>query len=142
MYLLDTNVISEMRKARNGKADPNVVANMGVMDVSELYVSVIVLLELEHGVLLKERKDPATGAILRTWLDDRIKPEFEDRTIDVDLVVAMRCAAIIAKTPKPYRDALIASCALVHGMTVVTRNVDDFKGTGVNILNPWSAPQK
>jgi len=84
-----------------------------------------------------ERRDPAQGAILRSWLDDHVLPAFADRVLPVDVVVAQRCASLHVPDPRSDRDALIAATAMVHGMTVVTRNVADFEPTGVRILNPW-----
>jgi predicted nucleic acid-binding protein len=137
MYLLDTNVVSEMRKIRPGKADPNVAAWADGVEASDLYLSVISIHELELGVLLAERRDAGQGAILRKWLNDHALPAFAGRILDVDTVVAQRSAGLHVPDPRPFRDGLIAATALVHGMTVVTRNVDDFQPTGVTILNPW-----
>jgi predicted nucleic acid-binding protein len=139
MYLLDTNVVSELRKVRLGKADPNVAAWAESVDAGELFVSPIVISELEIGVLLKERKDPAQGAALRAWLDQHVLPEFAARTLPVDTAVALRCARLHVPDKRSDRDALIAATALVHGMAVVTRNVADFAPTGVIIINPWEA---
>jgi hypothetical protein len=137
MYLLDTNVVSEMRKIRPGKADLNVAAWADSVEASDLYLSVISIHELELGVLLAERRDAEQGAVLRKWLNDHALPAFAGRILDVDTVVAQRSAGLHVPDPRPFRDGLIAATALVHGMTVVTRNVDDFQPTGVTILNPW-----
>jgi toxin FitB len=137
MYLLDTNVVSEMRKIRPGKADPNVSAWADSVEASDLYLSVISIHELELGVLLAERRDAVQGAVLRKWLNDHALPAFAGRILNVDTVVALRSAGLHVPDPRPFRDGLIAATALVHGMTVVTRNVDDFQPTGVTILNPW-----
>jgi predicted nucleic acid-binding protein len=137
MYLLDTNVVSEMRKIRSGKADPKVAAWADSVEASDLYLSVISIHELELGVLLAERRDAVQGAVLRKWLNDHALPAFAGRILDVDMGVAQRSAGLHVPDPRPFRDGLIAATALVHGMTVVTRNVDDFQPTGVTILNPW-----
>jgi toxin FitB len=137
MYLLDTNVISELRKAKSGKADRNVVVWADNLSAPCLYLSVITILELETGVLLVERRDPAQGAILRSWLNTHVLPAFSDRILSVDTAVAQCCARLHVPDPRSNRDAMIAATALVHGMTVVTRNVDDFESTGVELLNPW-----
>jgi predicted nucleic acid-binding protein len=137
MYLLDTNVVSELRKVRLGKADPHVARWADAVDAGDLYLSVISLQELEIGVLLAERRDPAQGAIFRTWLDQHVQPAFGDRILVVDAAVAKRSAQLHVPNPRPVRDGLIAATALVHGMVVVTRNVADFSPTGVQLLNPW-----
>ncbi|MBD1400893.1 type II toxin-antitoxin system VapC family toxin [Pelovirga terrestris] len=139
MYLIDTNVVSELRKARAGKADPNVVRWADSVDASELYLSVISVQELEIGVLLVERRDAVQGAMLRTWLNDHVLPAFTGRIIPVDTRVALRSAQMHVPDPHPVRDGLIAATALVHGMTIVTRNVDDFIRTGGMVLNPWGS---
>lgn len=137
MYLLDTNVISELRKAKSGKTDNNVVAWANGVSAARLFISVITIWELETGVLLVERRDPTQGAILRSWLNTHVLPAFSERILAVDTAVAQRCARLHLLDPRPDRDAIIAATALVHGMTVVTRNTDDFKPTGVELLNPW-----
>jgi predicted nucleic acid-binding protein len=137
MFVLDTNVVSELRKAKAGKADQNVTAWAASVPVGQMFLSAISILELETGVLLAERRDPPQGAMLRAWLDDHVLPAFVGRVLAVDTVVALRCARLHVPDPRTERDALIAATALVHGMTVVTRNVADFEPTGVPTFNPW-----
>jgi toxin FitB len=137
MFLLDTNVISELRKARAGKADTNVAAWIRSVPEASLFLSSIVIQELEIGTLLAERRDAAKGALLRAWLDDHVLPTFSDRILPVDTAVARRSAALHVPDPRPIRDGLIAGTALTHGMTLVTRNVSDFRSTGAPLLNPW-----
>lgn len=137
MYVLDTNVVSELRKVRHGNADKNVIAWAESVDAAELFVSVITIMELELGVLAIERKDAKQGAVLRSWLEQHVLPEFAGRTLPVDTAVAQRCARLHVPDRRGERDALIAATALVHGMAVVTRNVADFKPTGVAAINPW-----
>jgi toxin FitB len=139
MFVLDTNVVSELRKVRTGKADVNVAAWAATVDAAALFVSAITIMELETGVLRVEQRDVTQGAMLRAWLDQHVLPEFTGRVLPVDTVVAQRCARLHVPDPRSERDALIAATALVHGMTVVTRNVADFMATGVAILNPWDA---
>lgn len=137
MYLLDTNVVSELHKAIRGKGDPRVTMWLARIGLSGCFLSTITLMELEIGVLRMERRDAAQGALLRAWLDQRVVPEFAGRVLTVDEAVARRCARLQVPDPRPERDALIAAAALVHGMTVVTRNVPDFAPTGVSLFNPW-----
>jgi predicted nucleic acid-binding protein len=138
MYLLDTNVVSELRKVRLGKADPQVAAWSESVDATELFVSAITLMELELGVIQVERRDAGQGAMLRSWLNQHVLPEFSGRTLPVDTAVALRCARLHVPDRRGERDALIAATALVHGMTVVTRNEADFQPTGVSLVNPWA----
>jgi hypothetical protein len=139
MFVLDTNVVSELRKAKAGKADKNVTVWAASVSPGGLYLSVITILELETGVLRIERRDPAQGSVFRSWLNSHVLPAFAGRVLAIDTAVAQRCAGLRIPSPCSERDALIAATALVHGMTVVTRNVADFEGTGVQILNPWDA---
>lgn len=138
MLVLDTNVVSELRKVRSGKADPSVAQWSDSVDAADLYVSAITIQELEIGVLLAERRDPSKGAVLRTWLDSHVLPAFAGRVLPVDTAVAQRSAKLHVPAPQSLRDSFIAATALVHGMTVVTRNVADFVPSGVRIINPWT----
>jgi predicted nucleic acid-binding protein len=137
MFVLDTNVISELRKVGDGRANDNVVTWISSVDAATLYLSVISLMEIEHGILRMERRDPVQGSRLRVWMNHLVLPEFQDRTLPVDTVVALRCAGLHVPDPRPERDALIAATALTHGMALVTRNVADFRAMGVPLLNPW-----
>ena len=134
MYLLDTNVISELRKPQ---ADANVVSWAKSVIAPRLYISAITLKELETGVLRMERRDPAQGKLLRSWLTRHVMPAFEARILPVDAAVALRCASLHVPDQTNESDALIAATALVHGLTVVTRNVGDFQSSGVALFNPW-----
>ncbi len=142
MYLLDTNVVSELRKAKTGKIDKNIATWAGSVSAQSLFLSAITILELETGVLLIERRDSTQGAILRSWLDTHVLPAFTGRILPVDTAVAQCCAKLHVPDPRSDRDALIAATAFVHGMTVVTRNVDDFVATKVDILNPWKVMER
>lgn len=141
MFVLDTNVVSELRKVRLGRANTNVTAWAESVDAADLFVSAITIMELELGVLSIERKDATQGAMLRSWLEQQVLPEFARRTLPVDTAVAQRCARLHVPDKRSERDALIAATALVHGMTVVTRNTADFVPTGVSLINPWQVSQ-
>lgn len=137
MFLLDTNVISELR--RPARADSNVLAWARSRAVSDFHLSAISILELEIGTLRLARKDASQAETLRRWIDTVVLAQFEGRIHPVDIAVAQRCARLHVPDPRADRDALIAATAALHGMTVVTRNVQDFKPLGVSILNPWIA---
>lgn len=136
-FVLDTNVVSEFRKVQAGKGDAEVAEWAASVARSDLYLSAITVMELEMGVRLMERRDVAQGALLRRWITRVVLPEFVARILAFDADVAVRAAALHVPNPKPWRDAAIAATAMVHGMTVVTRNASDFKPTGVAVFNPW-----
>ena len=142
MYLLDTNVVSESRKASRKQTGPaamdaRVRRWFASVDGSSLFLSAMTVLELEIGCLLVERRDPAQGVVLRRWLQDHVLSAFAGRILPVDVAVAQRCATLHVPNPLEDRDSLIAATALVHGMTVVTRNTAHFARTGAALLNPW-----
>lgn len=137
MHLLDTNIISELRKAHTGKANLNVLKWAKSQDASNLFISSITVMEIELGILAIERKDAAQGNLLRTWFQQQVLPEFAGSILAIDTSVALRCAQLQVPDKRSERDAFIAATALVHGMSVVTRNVADFIPTGVSIINPW-----
>jgi predicted nucleic acid-binding protein len=139
MYLLDTNVVSELRKGTTGKVDRNVSAWAKSVSAPTLFLSAISILELEIGILLIERRDRSQGGVLRSWMEDHVLPTFNGRILAVDTPVARRCAALHVPIPCSNRDAMLAATAIVHGMTVVTGNVSHFEATGVTIINPWRA---
>lgn len=128
---------AELRKTQLGKADPNVLAWAQSVNAGELFISAITLMELELGVLSVARRDATQGAMLRAWLEGQVLPEFAERTLAIDAPVALRCARLHVPDRRSERDALIAATALVHEMTVVTRNVVDFQPMGVALVNPW-----
>lgn len=137
MYLIDTNVVSELRKTTN--ADAAVRSWAEATPSTLFWFSTICLLELEIGILRLARRDPAQADRLRGWLEERLFPQFGERIFGVDMAIARRCAALHVPDPRPERDALIAATALVHGLTVVTRNTADFEPLGVKLFNPWLA---
>ena len=137
MFILDTNVVSELRQTRTRKPHPRVAAWAQSVDRADLYTTSVTILELEIGVVLKRRHDAAQAAIFRTWLDERVFPAFAGRILEFDAEAAQQCAALHVQATPPYRDALIAGIALSRRFTVGTRNVRDFQPMGVAVLNPW-----
>ena len=135
MYLLDTNVVSELRKGR--KAQRSVRMWAQALPVASLYLSAISILELEIGILLIQRRDRHQAGILQTWTDRHVLPTFNGRILPVDTAVAQSCAALHVPNRRSDRDALIAATALVNDLTIVTRNVSDFQNTGAALVNPW-----
>jgi len=136
MFLLDTNLLSELRRPERGA--PSVVAWASAVEPAEMFISVISILELETGALLVGRRDPAQETVLRRWIEGTVIPAFADRILSVDLAVARRCAALHVPDKRPASDALIAATALVHRLTVVTRNVGDFAPMAVPLVDPWN----
>jgi toxin FitB len=137
MYILDTNVVSELRKARTGRADMKVTKWAAGIPLAAQFLSAITILELETGAFLAQRRDAAQGAMLRAWINEQVIPAFAGRVLAIDTAVARRCAMLHVPDKRGQRDALIAATALVHSMVVVTRNVADFEPMGVQFLNPW-----
>ena len=135
MFLLDTNVLSELRRA--DRADARVAAWARSVDHLQFYLSAITILEIEAGTLLLARRDVQQGLVLRTWIDEHVLPAFEGRVLAVDTGVAQRCARLHVPDRRPERDALIAATALVHRLKLVTRNVADFEPMSVDLINPW-----
>jgi predicted nucleic acid-binding protein len=135
MFLLDTNVVSELRRPR--RTNPNVAKWADSVSPSDLFLSSISILELKTGALLLARRDGGQGGLIRQWIEERVLTAFAERILAVDTTVARRCALLHVPDPKPYRDSLIAATALVHRLTVVTRNRADFEPMGVSVLDPW-----
>ena len=137
MFLLDTNVVSELRKSHH-RTDPAFTAWAQQANLHEHSISVMSIHEIEAGILPLETSDPRQARVLRDWLDDYVLREFQHRILPVTLDVARRSAYLLFANPtESNNDSLIAATAYVHNLTIVTRNVDDFTGTGCRVLNPW-----
>jgi predicted nucleic acid-binding protein len=137
MYLLDTNVVSELRKSADGRINKGVQSWAEAIFPELMFISAITVLELEIGVLQIELRDKKQGAVLRRWLNQNVLPAFSERVLPVDLAVAQRCASLHVPNPKSERDAMIAASAIESRMTIVTRNVSDFSQSGVKVFDPW-----
>jgi hypothetical protein len=136
MFLLDTNVVSELRRRK--RAEPRVVAWAASIEPLDLFLSAVTLFELHKGALLLRRRDQKQAALLDRWIRTYVLQSFARRILPFDESVAMRCASLHVPDPRPERDAMIAATALVHGLTVATRNVADFAPMGVALLDPWT----
>lgn len=137
MFLLDTNVLSELRRAH--KADANLAAWSEAVPSGDMYISSVTILELETGALLLSRRDKTQGRLIYEWIEKHVLTAFADRILPVDTAVARKCATLHVPDPRPYRDSLIAATAMVHHLTVVTRNTADFEAMRARVLNPWKS---
>jgi toxin FitB len=140
MYLLDTNIISESRKLGTDRIDPNAARWLAEVDAESSFISAMTVFELERGVAQMERRDAKQGATLRHWLDDQILTVYEHRTLPLTREVALICAGLHIPDPKSERDAWIAATAINASFTLVTRNVADFAGMDVKLINPFARP--
>ena len=139
MFLLDTNVVSEVRKGR--RADPNVSGWYAGVDESALFISSLTLGEIRRGIeIVRQRGDVRQAETLEAWLRTVVE-RFSGRILSVDADVADAWGRMSAIRPPPVVDALLAATASVHGMTLVTRNVADVEGLSVHVINPFSPPQ-
>ena len=137
MFVLDTNVLSELRPGKPNQS-PAVRAWAASIPESRFYLSAITILEQEQGIQRLERRVPPQGQALRLWFD-AVRAAFGDRILPFTGEAALLCAAMHVPDPKDYRDSMIAATALAHGFTLVTRYVGHFEGTGVVLVNPWSS---
>jgi predicted nucleic acid-binding protein len=140
MIILDTNVVSELRKVALGKANVNVQRWASQKDVDTMYLSAITIHELEVGICRLQRRRDFSSEALRRWLDSYVLKTFSGRILPIDTTVAQRSAALHFPQTRPWADALIAATALVHGMVVITRNTRDFHPMGVTVINPFITP--
>ena len=135
MYLLDTNVISELRVV--GRTHTNVLSWSSSQDQSKFFLSVATVMELQYGALLLKRRDPRQGEAMRQWVQERVLPDFASRILPLTQDIALVCPELHVPNRRGDRDAWIAATAIVHELTVVTRNVRDFQTANLSILNPW-----
>jgi len=134
-YLVDTNVISELRKG--ARCDQAVQQWQGAVPLQAQFISVIVLFELYLGIALKRQRDECAGLTLANWYERRVKPGYAGRTLEVNMRICERAALLHVPNPRPFRDSLIAATALEHGLVIATRNTVDFEHMGAELLNPW-----
>lgn len=137
MYLLDNNVISELRKIKTGKANPGVVAWIKDRPLTELYTCEIVIMELLRWIALKQRKDPVQATHLQAWYDNFVLPNFAGHILTIDRQASLICAEFHVPNPRPENDCWIAAIAKVHDLTLVTRNAKDFEDLPIKIINPF-----
>ncbi len=133
-YLLDTNILSETRRK---KPEPGVIQFLSEAESSALYVSVLTLGELRKGVALKQRSDRAAARLLSEWVDG-LEYSFADRVVGIDATTARVWGELSAERPRPVIDTLLAATAIVHRLTLVTRNTADIEGIAVKVLDPWT----
>jgi predicted nucleic acid-binding protein len=136
-YLLDTNVLSELRK-KEYAIDPAVVNWCRQVELTSCYLSTITVYEIERGLLLLQQRDVEQATLIRDWFTG-ILDEFKKRILPVTLNCATRAAVLQVPNPRPLADSLIVATALEHELALVTRNVKDFQNVGVPIINPWEA---
>lgn len=134
-YLLDTNVVSELRK--KSRAHPNVKRWQSNQPSWEQWISVISLMEVRIGVVRALKTDPSFAEILDEWYRSQLVPAYSGRILFVDLITAEKRAEFEKQRTLSYSDALIAATAATRGMIVVTRNISDFAGLGIDLVNPW-----
>jgi len=137
MYLLDTNIISELKKLDSGKIHPQVQRWAYSINLMQTKISVVSITEIRTGILSLARKDQAQAASLDNWFTNRLLPAYRTRTLSVDTEVALICAQLHIPTKRPINDAYIAATAIAHNLTPVTRNVRDFQGLPLMLENPF-----
>lgn len=137
-FLFDTCVLSETRQLSLGRGNRAVRDWLKQQDADKFFVSAITIFETEVGIRLMELRNPRQGGVLREWLDTAVLPTFGSRVLPVDAAVTQVTALLTILDPRPLADCLIAATAIVHGFSIVTRNVADFQGLPVAVLNPWT----
>lgn len=136
-WFLDTNVISELRLSPSKKINPNFAKWAETIHRNDCYTSVVVLMEVERGVMRMERKDPHQGKGLRQWFEHFVKTYFENRVLKIDRTTAQICAKLHIPNVRPENDAWIAASCIQHNLPLVTRNVADFQNLGIELINPF-----
>jgi len=137
MYLLDTNIISELKKLDSGKIHPQVQRWAYSINLMQTKISVVSIIEIRTGILSLARKGQAQAASLDNWFTNRLLPAYRTRTLSVDTEVALICAQLHIPAKRPINDAYIAATAIAHNLTPVTRNVRDFQGLPLMLENPF-----
>jgi len=137
MYLLNTNIISELKKLDSGKIHPQVQRWAYSINLMQTKISVVSIIEIRTGILSLARKDQAQAASLDNWFTNRLLPAYRTRTLSVDTEVALICAQLHIPAKRPINDAYIAATAIAHNLTLVTRNVRDFQGLPLILENPF-----
>lgn len=140
MYLFDTNIISELRKIKNNRADKNVLNWVNAQNHTQFYTSKIVIMELRIGALLRQQKDPTQSHNLQNWITNNVIPSFGERILAIDDNILEICATLHVPNPRSQHDALIASTAIAYNLILVTRNLDDFVNMPVQLINPFTSP--
>ncbi|WP_298047215.1 type II toxin-antitoxin system VapC family toxin [uncultured Cardiobacterium sp.] len=137
MYLLDTNIISELKKLDSGKIHPQVQRWAYSINLMQTKISVVSIIEIRTGILSLARKDQAQAASLDNWFTNRLLPAYRTRTLSVETEVALICAQLHISAKRPINDAYIAATAIAHNLTPVTRNVRDFQGLPLMLENSF-----
>lgn len=134
-FLIDTNVVSEMRKGK--RCAPNVAAWQLTASAQESFISAISMMEIKSGILNAKSNNAAFAQLLEEWYEFQVKPAFEGRVIAVDLEISEYCSVLLDARSRSLADALIAATAYVSDLILVTRNVTDFIDCGIELVNPW-----
>ena len=137
MYLLDTNILGDIRKSHHPNCPALFKQWLNHVDLNLCYLSVISIYEIEQGILRKERTDTIQGQLLRTWFEQKIQPEFHHRILDLNTNIALKTAQLHVPNPASLADSFIGATALQHNLTLITRNTKDFQSFGVKLFNPF-----